>query len=146
MSERNFYTQNGWEGNNYDNNLDIKNIAKIVREYLKEKYPKYKFSITIERYSGGQSMTISLISSPVNIFTESYLKKENVNKGYAQLNKYYLNTDERLTEDAVKMFEEIKELIDSYNYDDSDAMIDYFDTNFYWHLHIGKWNKPLQIK
>jgi hypothetical protein len=30
-------------------------------------------------------------------------------------------------------------------YDRSDAMTDYFDTAYYYDLHIGKWNKPYQL-
>ena len=37
---------------------------------------------------------------------------------------------------------EVHSLVNSYNYDDSDGMIDYFDTNFYMHLNVGKWDKP----
>ena len=31
-------------------------------------------------------------------------------------------------------------------YDNSDAMIDYFDTAFYTNISIGKWNKPYEFK
>ena len=30
-------------------------------------------------------------------------------------------------------------------YDNSDAMVDYFDTAYYTHLNIGKWNKPYEF-
>ena len=33
----------------------------------------------------------------------------------------------------------------SYNYDDSDSMTDYFDTNFYLSVYVGKWDKPFKI-
>ena len=32
------------------------------------------------------------------------------------------------------------------NTDNSDAMIDYFDTAFYTNISIGKWNKPYEYK
>ena len=44
-TRRQFYTMNGWEGSRYDGNLSLKEIAKIVRAYVKEKYPLYKFSV-----------------------------------------------------------------------------------------------------
>ena len=40
-----FYSAYGWEGSRYDVNLTLKEIAKIVRAYVKEKYPTCKFSI-----------------------------------------------------------------------------------------------------
>ena len=30
-------------------------------------------------------------------------------------------------------------------YDRSDAMTDYFDTAYYYHINIGKWNKPYEL-
>ena len=36
-----FYTDYGWAGSNYNGNLSLKEIAKIVRTYIKEKYPLY---------------------------------------------------------------------------------------------------------
>ena len=35
--------------------------------------------------------------------------------------------------------------MNSYNYDDSDGMVDYFNTNFYGYVHIGKWDKPYEV-
>ena len=31
-------------------------------------------------------------------------------------------------------------------YDNSDAMTDYFDTAYYTHVSVGKWNKPYEYK
>lgn len=36
-SRRHFYTQNGWEGSNYDPKLSLKEIAEIARGYVKRK-------------------------------------------------------------------------------------------------------------
>ena len=57
------YTANAWQGAKYDDKLGIKEIAKIIRKELKAKYPSSKWSITIQRYAGGQSMDISLLST-----------------------------------------------------------------------------------
>ena len=50
---------------------DIKIIAKEVRQELKKEFPKCVFSVQIERYSMGQSMTVSLMKSPFQVFKES---------------------------------------------------------------------------
>lgn len=34
-----FYTMFGWEGSNHDWNRSLKEVAQIVRTYVKEKYP-----------------------------------------------------------------------------------------------------------
>ena len=31
-------------------------------------------------------------------------------------------------------------------YDNSDAMTDYFDTAYYTHINVGKWDKPYEFK
>ena len=68
-------------------NLDIKKIAKKVREELKAKFQKCTFSITIERYSMGQSLTVALMTAPFEVF------KEQNERNYGQLNKYQFIRD-----------------------------------------------------
>ena len=49
----------------------------------------------------------------------------------------------------VRVLEAIKDVMDylnSFRYDDSDSMVDYFSTNFYYHVSIGKYEKPCVIK
>lgn len=41
------------------------------------------------------------------------------------------------------VLDDVKALMNSYNYDDSDSMIDYFDVNFYGSIGIGKDLKPV---
>jgi len=33
------------------------------------------------------------------------------------------------------------EIVDYYNFDDSDSMTDYYHVNFAFHLSLGKWDK-----
>ena len=40
---------------------------------------------------------------------------------------------------------ELNKQANSYTYDDSDGMVDYFDHGTYMHISIGKWNKPYQV-
>ena len=44
-TRKQFYTMNGWEGRNHDWDRSLKEVAQIVRAYVKEKYPTYKFSV-----------------------------------------------------------------------------------------------------
>ena len=46
-----FYTANGWKGSRYDRNLTAKAIAKIIREYIKNVHPAYRFSIPSDALS-----------------------------------------------------------------------------------------------
>ena len=71
---------------------------------------------------------------------------------HAQLSQYTANDDFNpdvwnnghfLTEETHNLLKRVCEIVNQYNYDDSDIQTDYFDTNFYLHLRIGKWDKPL---
>lgn len=88
------------QGNNYEwtKNLDIVEIAKLVRKDIKKAYPTIKASVRVDKYSMGCSLNVELS-----------------NFG-------------NLVADAVEG--KVKEMIASYNYDNSDVMIDYFDVKF----------------
>ena len=142
--------------------ISVTEVGKNLREALKEKYPECKFSITGHKYSMGQSITISLMSAPYEVFNkpdgdiaglrhghinwsvEEILKiwQDIVDKGHEQVNHFYIKDSYILTDKAKEIMEFVKKEANSYNYDDSDGMIDYFQTNFYLNLHIGKWYKP----
>ena len=83
---------------------DTKEIAKICRTKLKKLFPIVKFSVTSSRFAGGSEINCSIKESP---FEEDSI--------YLKVIMLY----------ATK-------LINSYNYDNSDAMTDYFDVNFYF--------------
>ena len=128
----------------------IKTIAVEVREQLKREFPKCKFSVTIQQYSGGQSLHVSLMSAPFEVF------KITPEREYAQLNEYQLRSDyEReqgisngthLTEEGWSVLARVSEISNKDNWNHSDSSIDYFDVNYYFHLNVGKWNKPFVKK
>lgn len=155
--KRNFYSQGGWAGNNYSSSRSVAEIAKIIRRYVKKFYPEYKFSITKQHYN---SLRVALMSGPVSPFAtpdvtkmqgedfrfgEEYFMrnwKQSIENGYHGVNHYYIDNSRFLTEEAKVMFKDIVKFIQSFNYDDSEAMTDYFDTNFYLNVEIGKWDRP----
>jgi len=177
-TKRTFYTAYGWEGSRYDSNLSLKEIAKIARTYVKEKYPTCKFSIRTHYASMCQSLSVDLLEFPEQMYKTAEQLKECYYETHSYINdagetvtydvisdeilqmrrKLYANwifrndswTQEELLDCYTKtVFEEnqtfygieteyFKAVIDdvntfiaSYNYDDSDGMIDYFDVNFY---------------
>lgn len=135
--------------------MDAVEIAKEVRAELKKEFPGYKFSVTAD-YS---SMTIALMEAPES--PVAYTTPENMfsKYGYEQLNHHYLdcysaedrrwnNTTDRiiLTPKAIALFKKITKIANRKNYDNSDIQTDHFDVGYYFNLHIGKWNKPFQVK
>ena len=63
-----FYTEFGWKGNNHSWDRSLKEVAKIVRMYVKEKHPTYKFSVKTEYASMCQELHVTLKESPVEIY------------------------------------------------------------------------------
>lgn len=176
MKKQEFYTNNGWKGSNYNSNLTTKDIAAIVRDYVRKAYPDYRFSIT----SDYCRISVTLMEHPVELVNYEVMKKEVENEhqrwttpvyvgdtvlqstlytekqiekivqeeiqkaNYQQLNSY-LRGLEWMNPAVLEVLQDIKKLLASYNYDDSDSMIDYFDTNFYVDFNIGKSGKPAKL-
>lgn len=151
-----FYTEYGWEGSRYDSSLTLKEIAKIVRLFIKEKYPTYKFSVRTEYASMCQELHVSLKESPIPIYKQyEQLNYEDFNNIAKKLFRYddekmfhFLDSskDEKiriikesesrysniLNEITQEVIEDVDTFVRSYNYEDCDGMIDYFDVNFYY--------------
>lgn len=118
------------------NYKDIKTIAKEIRTELKKAYKGFKFSVTIERYSMGQSLTVNVMEAPFQICEDGSTSK--------QVNHVWLEKSELFTQKGKALLKKITEIANRDNWDNSDSMTDYFDVNFYFHLEVGKWNKPFQ--
>lgn len=142
-----FYTQNGWQGSRYNANLSCKEIGKLLKTFCKTVYPNCKFSITTTY----NTIHINLMECNYDVFANEDDKYNHYYDGkteytaHMQLNQYQLINDKRLTEKAQLMFSTIANYLNTYNYDDSDSMIDYFDTNFYERFSVGDWNKPFKV-
>ena len=148
-------------------------ITKEIRQTLKQEFPSCKFSVTKEVYAGGWSIHVSLMEADFNpmrdpqdvsdwaiekihdsYFTREVMEKTQ-NENYHQLNYYALGDDYDednwcngvfLTEKAHNILQRVTQICQKRNWDNSDAMTDYFDVNYYLHLNIGKWDKPFKVK
>ena len=170
---RQFYTANGWQGERYDRNLTTKDIAKLIREYVKNAHPAYRFSIT----SDIDSITIALTEYPVeltnsdlmlnyyhtdyhkrwsyvpskgNIETDSMTQSDieewiNYQVETANCEKRFVDSDTWINPVVYAVMKDVKNFMNSYNYDDTDSMTDYFDRNFYDYMEIGRDGKPAKL-
>lgn len=136
-----FYTQNGWKGQNYDIRLTTKEITKLIRDGLKLMFPTMKWSASFSSYSGGSSIHVALMEASFDPFVYDEDRKH----GAIQINQYHIDRDDRLTDRAKDTLQKANELIKSYRYDDSDIMTDYFDTNFYYSLDIGRYDRSFKV-
>ncbi len=152
-----FYTANGWKGENYDSNLTLKEIAQRVRAFVKEFYPTYKFSVRTEYTSMCQELHVEMKESPIRIY-KSYdeLTEKDKDELTSKMirNRVFTLTSwdeaeqkaefERIwsenggnfykaLNDATKaVVSAVDDYVNSFNYSDCDGMIDYFDVNFYY--------------
>lgn len=155
-TRRKFYTQFGWEGSRYDCDLSLKEIAKIVRAYVKEKYPTYKFSVRTHYASMCQELAVVLKESPIEIYKAAeeaseeeelaFVKKaernnlwhlnswsrEDFEKEYKKITEEHGDFYKIMNEVTKAVVDDVDAFVNSYNYDDCDGMIDYFDVNFYY--------------
>lgn len=141
-----FYTQNGWKGENYNSSRSLKEIAAIVREYVKKQYPTYKFSITTHYASMCQELAIYLTEAPTEVYkTESEWNEDEKLKAWRAKETYHVES--KFLKDTVQaMFDDIDTMVNSYNRSDCDGMIDYFDVDFYYFgCKVSEGEKPLKI-
>ena len=150
-----FYTQNGWAGSKYDSSRSTKEVAALVRAYVKEIYPTYKFSVRYSHASMCSEVHVELVNAPSEIYKQfeeltqeerfwvwqraeynSWVKPFGCldDEHMAILKKAYEEHTflKRYTEVVQSVIDDIDREVNSYRYDDSDGMIDYFSTNFYW--------------
>lgn len=153
-----FYTMFGWEGSNHDWNRSLKEVAQIVRAYVKEKYPTYKFSVRTSYASMCQELHVDLKESPVKVYkTFEELNNDDFREISKRLFMWDYNDENRINflnasaeekkktieesnskyayilNDATReVIEDVDAFVKSYNYEDCDGMIDYFDVDFYY--------------
>lgn len=150
-----FYTQNGWAGSKYDSRRTTKEVAALVRAYVKEVYPTYKFSVRFSTASMCSEVHVELVNAPFEIYKkfEELTQEERFkvwqiaeknhwveefgcldDEYMAILKKAYEEHKflKRYTEVIQSVMDDVDREVNSYRYDDSDGMIDYFSTNFYY--------------
>jgi hypothetical protein len=131
------YNEYRWVGSNYKGQRTDE-IIEIIRQWLKQTYPRYVFSVRRIHYN---SFHIDLIKADFTAF-----RPESGIKTYKDLNPYQIDRDKDLTDRAREVMSQVRAFIMSYNFDDSDSMTDYFNTNFYLHLGVGNYKHPYKIE
>jgi hypothetical protein len=112
--------QQGKVGNKYQEvkSLSVVEIAKLVRKDLKQ-FNDCKFSVTSDR----NTISIYLKDSPLNRL-EIYDQSQKLGWGGKVIS---------IEKDLRK---KVKEILDQYNYNNSEMMTDYFDVNFYSYFYL----------
>lgn len=156
-TRRTFYTRNGWAGDKYELGRTTKEITALVRAYIKELYPTYRFSVRFSTASMCSEIHIELTQAPKPIYKKfDDLTEDEVIRAWTKsirngwltgsdadilddtamlhLKQEYEKNDflKVMYEDVDAMFKDIDREVSSYRYSDCDGMIDYFETNFWW--------------
>jgi hypothetical protein len=112
--------------------ISTQKVAEI-RNNLKTEFPLkdgWKFSVIREHCT---NLSVSIMQAPITFGTNS--------EQYEQLNDYHLDWYENN-----EILKRIRQICMEGNHDNSDSQSDYFDVGWYFHLEIGKWNKPFVYK
>lgn len=117
-------------GNNYTEtkDLDIAEIAKLVRKDIraaikKGDLPKIKVSVKISRYSGGQSLDVTVKEAPYEVM-----------RGPTEEELSFGEDWKRLTKETLKVEAILEAIVKAYNFDGNDLQTDYFHVRFYSHV------------
>lgn len=133
-----FWQEYAWMGENFraTRSHDKHMIFDKVREFLKATYPSYSFSV---RKLSWNSWKVSLMSADFYPY-----KDHDRLKGC--INEYSVDRNAEITDRCREVMMNIIRYVNSWNYDNSDLMTDYFDVNFYVDFEIGRSGKSFTYK
>lgn len=143
MKVMSFYTANGWAGSNYDSKLSTKEIAAKVRAFAKKNFPGFKFSITSKWSMYTDSLHIELKEGTCVPFVDGSRSAE---RGYMSTMNTVKGWEKDLTPEMFKVLDAVTTYANSFRYDDSDSMQDYYDTNFYLSIKVSDEYKVVEPK
>ena len=113
----------------HDKNLINKEIAAQVRAHLRERFPEVKFSLRCRDSGYTGSIDGQILSAP---YGREYVQGDPSAVEYWKRWEHWENSPE--LEAVLKYFDAF---LQSYNYDNSDYMTDYFDVGFYGRFEIA---------
>lgn len=151
-----FYTQNGWKGSRYDSSRSLKEIAESVRQFIKEQFPTYKFSVRTHYASMCQKLIVEMKEAPCkvykdyselteqdkhdlihrmkynNVFTLTCWNDAELEQEFTRIWNKHGNWYRCVSDQIKAAAEAVDDYVNSYNFSDCDGMIDYFNVNFYY--------------
>ena len=120
-------TQRNFEGSKYQStkDLSIREIAALIRKDLKKYSAKdgYKFSVRSEVFRGGQSIAVTIRSIPEGFTVET---PEFVTWRDQNPHSSYFSAPQRYSDELTALIDDVKDIVNAYNFDDSDSSSDYF--------------------
>ncbi len=123
------------EGTKYDSKLSIVEIAKLVRADIKAQLPGFKVSVKSRGYSGGRSLDVYITGVPTGtVLTNPKHEAWAAAYPHDSSFSYPEEARSRYSVEITTALATLNTIVDAYNYDRCDTMVDYFDVNFYTHI------------
>ena len=114
--------------------------AKAVE--LRALAKEYGIKATVARKHGTE-LVLNISGGKIDFFGSYGDVDTNYSSSYIQVNEYHIERD--FTGIAQEFLLKAHEIMNVGNYNNSDAMTDYFDRGWYVSINIGQWNKPYKL-
>lgn len=137
-AQRRTWREYRWVGSNYARTgcIDKDKILANIRAWLKETYPACTFSVRKHDYN---SFAVSLMSANFWPFKDH-------GELSGDVSRWRYHDDERLTDRCREVIGNVIQYVESWNFDDSDSMTDYFHVNFYADFEIGRSGRSFEYR
>jgi len=114
--------------------------AKAVE--LRALAKEYGIKATVARKHSTE-LVLNISGGKIDFFGSYGDVDTNYSSSYIQVNEYHIERD--FTGIAQEFLLKAHEIMNEGNYNNSDAMTDYFDRGWYVSINIGQWNKPYKL-
>lgn len=126
------------KGEKYNDFRNCKELAEIVRGYVKEKYKDFTFSITSEKHAWTESLQITLTSGKSNLMTDKAKEKGATLKNFGgDFRNLFENKYGYVLDNVYNMLVDIDNFVKQYHYVDMEILTDYYNTNFFYTISIS---------
>ncbi len=116
----------GYKGCNYH----LWNTEEELKGLLLQEFKKNGIKASVRRNRGGWSYSLTItLTATQNDLTEEY-------RGYPISTNHYRDYDSRFTEEFNKKLNLAYRIVNSFNRDGSNSMVDYFDVGFYCSFYV----------
>lgn len=109
---------------------------KLIAPQIKKVLKKYglKGNLGVENHS---TVRLTIKSGKLDFINDADYKHGD---DYLQVNHFYIR--EHFSGKSADALSELKEILNTNNYNRSDIMVDHFDVGHYISIEIGRWDKP----
>jgi len=141
--------------------LGAAEIAKLMRADIKAEIeagnlPKANYSVRVQNYAGGRSIDLTVrdlegawVPENLSLCDPNYCRTYSPGEP-SEYTQHYSNRcpgAEHLSDEAERVLEIVKSIHAAYNFDGSEAMVDYFHVNYYGHAEIeSPWHAKWRLK